>query len=370
MILLTAAASLVSLISARSIKPVAHKNNKKSHQYVKMGSGENRKYKEVSTHICLPLWAPSQPTDEIMADNNIMTAPCQRMVACLNLKRYTRTMYIGVDIGGSKILVVAGNAKHQILRQQKIKTPEDGHQGVIEIIHLIEQVAAGDEIKSIIVASAGPLDFKNGCIRESSPNMHGWRGTKLIEPIKNHFKRPTELVADTAAAAVTEATIGAAKGEEFVLYVTISTGVGAALVAGGEAYQGVTGIEAGHIIIDPDGPPCGCGGRGHFEAMVSGKAIKKKYGLFGYQITDPKIWDEIAATMALGFHSLIVSYSPSVIVIGGGVGVHYAKFHDFLMKHLAELHPLYPLPEIRQAKYIETAVAYGALILAAQHYSS
>lgn len=277
-------------------------------------------------------------------------------------------MYIGVDIGGSKILVVAGNAKHEIKRQQKIKTPEDGTQGVMEIIHLIEEVAAGDSIDSIMIASAGPLDLERGCIRESSPNMHGWRGTKLVEPIRNHFNKPTELVLDTAAAAVTEATIGAAKGEEFVLYVTISTGVGAALVAGGELYQGVTGIEAGHIILDPDGPVCGCGGRGHFESMCSGKAIKLKYGKFGYEITDPKIWDEIAGTMALGFHSLIVSYSPSAVVIGGGVGVHYAKFHDFLMKHLKELHPLYPLPPILQAKYIETAVAYGAVILAAHHH--
>lgn len=290
------------------------------------------------------------------------------MVVTSNHNRYTKRMYIGVDIGGSKILVVGGNDRHEILRQRKIQTPEDGHQGVIEIIHLIEEVAAGDEIASIMVASAGPLDLKRGAIRDSSPNMHGWRGTKLVEPIKNHFKRPVELVVDTAAAAVTEATIGAAKDEPFVLYVTISTGVGAALVAGGELYQGVTGIEAGHIIIDPDGPICGCGGRGHFEAMVSGKAIKKRYGLYGYEIHDPKIWDEIAATMALGFHSLIVSYSPSVVVIGGGVGVHYKKFHSFLMKHLKELHPLYPLPEIRQAKYIETAVAYGALILAAQHH--
>lgn len=289
-------------------------------------------------------------------------------MAVPNHNRYTIGMYIGVDIGGSKILVVAGDDKHQIKRQHKIKTPEDGHQGVIEIIHLIEEVAAGEPIDGIMIASAGPLDLKRGCIRESSPNMKGWRGTKLVEPIKNHFGRPTELVQDTAAAAVAEATIGAAKGEEFVLYVTISTGVGAALVSAGELYQGVTGIEAGHIIIDPDGPLCGCGGRGHFEAMCSGKAIKKKYGLYGYEITDPKIWDEIAATMALGFHSLIVSYSPSAVVIGGGVGVHYAKFHDFLIKHLEQLHPLYPLPPILPAKYTETAVAYGALILAAHHF--
>lgn len=273
-------------------------------------------------------------------------------------------MYIGVDIGGSKILVVAGNRRHEIIRSQKIPTPKDGDQGIIEIIHLIEQVAAGEKIVAIAIASAGPLDLKQGAIRESSPNMHGWRGTELIKHIRNHFKVPISLNYDTEAAGIAEATIGAGTGQPYVLYVTISTGIGASLVVHDHLYQGVTGIEAGHIIIDPDGPICGCGGRGHFEAMCSGKAIKKRYGLFGYQIKDPKVWDEIAGTMALGFYSLIVSYSPSIVVIGGGVGVHYAKFHRFLMQHLEALKPVQPIPPIVQAKYIETAVAYGALILA------
>lgn len=273
-------------------------------------------------------------------------------------------MYIGVDIGGSKILVVAGDKHYKILRSEKIPTPLDGSQGMAEIIHLIERVAAGEVIDSIVVASAGPLDLTRHTIRESTPNLKGWRGTNLVTPLKNHFKTPVQLTGDAAAAAIAEATIGAARNQPYVLYVTISTGIGAALIADGGLYQGMTGIEAGHIIIDPDGPICGCGGRGHFEAMASGKAIKKKYGKYGYEITDPKVWDEIAATMALGFYSLIASYSPSIVVIGGGVGVHYAKFHDFLVKHLEALRPPEPLPKIVQAKYIETAVAYGAIILA------
>jgi glucokinase len=276
-------------------------------------------------------------------------------------------MYIGVDIGGSKILVAASEGgEPKILRSQKIKTPEKGEDGIAEIVRLIEHVAETAPIDSIAIAAPGPFDREEGFYGPVVANLPGWANTRLTEPLKQHFKVPVSLHQDVEAAGIAEASIGAARAESYVLYVTISTGIGASLVVNGEPYHGVYNLEAGHIIIDPEGPLCGCGGRGHFEALASGPAIKKRYGKYGYEITDPAIWDEIAATMALGFHSFIVAYSPSVVVIGGGVGVHYDKFHKFLVKHLEKLHPMYPLPPIVAAEYTETAVAYGALILAAQ----
>ena len=275
-------------------------------------------------------------------------------------------MYIGVDIGGSKILVAASDDGKRIVRQQKIETPDDGNQGVAELIQLIEQVAGEDAITAIAVASAGPLDLKAGRVLPPAPNMHGWRDVEIVGPIQNHFKVPTILEVDSVAAALAESEIGAGRGYPYVLYVTISTGIGTGLIIDGEPYRGATGLEGGHIILDPDGPPCGCGGRGHFESMCSGLAIKRDYGKYGYQITDPATWDEIAAKMALGLHSLALAYAPSVVVIGGGVGVHYDQFGHFLDKHLKTLTPMFKLPPMVQAEYTETAVVYGALILAAR----
>ncbi|HUC19965.1 MAG TPA: ROK family protein, partial [Candidatus Polarisedimenticolaceae bacterium] len=96
-------------------------------------------------------------------------------------------MHIGVDIGGSKILVVAGTSGHEIIRQSKIKTPDSGEKGMSEIIRLIEEVAGADKIRAIAIASASPIDRKKGNILESAPNMHGWRGTNLVQPIKERF---------------------------------------------------------------------------------------------------------------------------------------------------------------------------------------
>jgi fructokinase len=264
-------------------------------------------------------------------------------------------MYIGVDIGGSKILVVAGNADHQITASRKIATPASAPQGIIEIVHLIEELAGTAPIKAIYIACPGPVDRQRGRILQT-PNM-GWEPTDLVGPIKTHFRVPVGLEKDANAAALSEAVLGAGQGCRYVLYVTVSTGIGTGIVIGGEIYHGAHDPEGGHITITAEGH------NEEFETAVSGRNIKRRYGKFGYQITDPQTWDAIAKDLAVGLHSLITAISPEVVVIGGGVGVHYQKFIEPLRQHLRELNPLYPLPAIVPAKHTETAVAYGTLIL-------
>ena len=267
-------------------------------------------------------------------------------------------MYIGVDIGGSKILVVAGDDKHRIIRHAKVKTPESSAQGVTEIIHLIEQVAGGDKIKAVFVASPGPLDRKAGRILKT-PNMT-WEPVDIVRKLKSHFSVPVGLEKDADAAALSEATIGAAKGQPYVLYVTVSTGVGTGIVLNGEIYHGAHDPEGGHMDIYAEGKT------EELEKAVAGPALKRRFGKYGYQITDPKIWDEFAGDLAKGLETLILTLSPSVVVIGGGVGVHFRKFEKQLITHLEKLKPIYPLPPIVPARHIETAVAYGTLILASR----
>jgi fructokinase len=265
-------------------------------------------------------------------------------------------MYIGVDIGGSKILVVAGNTEHQITASRRFATPDTADQGIIEITHVIEELAGCQPIKAIFVACPGPVDRQRGRILKT-PNM-GWQPTDIVSRIKNHFGVPVGLEKDANAAALSEAILGAGHGCRYVLYVTVSTGIGTGIVIGGEIYHGAHDPEGGHIDITAEGRS------EEFETAVSGRNIKRRFGKFGYEITDPQTWDTIAHDLAVGLHNLITTISPEVVVIGGGVGVHYQKFIDPLKRHLQELEPLYPTPPIVPAKNVETAVAYGALILA------
>lgn len=317
-----------------------------------------RKYKEVSTHIDLPQWAPPKRISYGILHSTISGEKVNAYEAVWQHKRYTKGMYIGVDIGGSKILVVAGDAQHHIHHRAKIATPASAAQGVMEVIHLIEQVNGGEPIKAIGIASPGPIDRAKGRILKT-PNMT-WEPVDIVRQVHNHFQVPTVLEKDADAAALSEATIGAGQGHETVLYVTISTGVGTGLVINGEIYHGAHDPEGGHQYIEAEG---------HVEKLetaVSGKAIKRRFNKFGYEIKDTKTWDKIAKDMALGIYNLITIISPAVVVIGGGVGVHFHRFEQQLNTHLKTYGSLYPLPPIKPAKHMETAVAYGALILAAK----
>lgn len=275
-------------------------------------------------------------------------------------KRYTTTMYIGIDIGGSKILVVAGDSRHHILRQAKVETPETAAQGMIEIVHLVEQVAAGEKVTAIGVAAPGPIDRKRGRLFDTPPRNLTWGPVDIGPQLTNHFHAPVTVEHDAAAGALAEAVIGAAKGKANVLYMTISTGVGIGVVTDGEVYHGLHDTEAATIVVSE--------GRTsqEFEEVVSGRALKRRFGKYGYQITDPKIWDTYSKDLAVGLHDLITILSPEIVVIGGGVGVHLDRFHDFLVTHLEERKRLYPLPPIVSAKYVETGTVQGALILAAR----
>jgi predicted NBD/HSP70 family sugar kinase len=270
-------------------------------------------------------------------------------------------MNVGVDIGGSKTLVVTGDDHYKIASSQKIPTPPSSDQAITEIIHLIERLASKQPVDSIAVAAPGPVDAKTGII--SATNL-GWKSVGIGEALTNHFAVPVVVENDAAAAALSEATIGAGRGYHNVLYITISTGVNAFLVQEGRVYHGAHGSEAGHMVIDPQGPECGCGGKGHWEALICGPAIKRRFGVFGWEIKDAEIWNAYAKDVAIGLHNLLTTESPDIVVMGGGVNVHFRKFEVFLKRHLLALHPLYPIPPIVPAKNMETAVAYGTLVLA------
>jgi glucokinase len=106
----------------------------------------------------------------------------------------------------------------------------------------------------------------------------GFHDIPLAGPVAEAFGLPVVLERDTHVAALGEATYGIARGVRDFLYLTVSTGIGGAIVANGELYGGADGVagEIGHIPVELDGPPCGCGARGHLEAISSGSGIARQ----------------------------------------------------------------------------------------------
>src|SRR4029079_5517484 len=134
-----------------------------------------------------------------------------------------------------------------------------------------------DSIVGIGVSSPGPVDPRTGFVVEP-PNLGSrFRDIPLAPELGKALDLPAFLDRDTNVAALGEHAFGAAQGEDDFIYLTVSTGVGGAIVTGGELLHGPDGLagELGHVPVTLDGPRCGCGGLGHVEAYASGAGLAK-----------------------------------------------------------------------------------------------
>jgi glucokinase len=192
---------------------------------------------------------------------------------------------LALDLGASRIRVGVVDAAGRVVARADARTPvEAGPQGVVATsISMLRRVrdAAPAGVRAAVggvgISAPGPLDLARGALLEP-PNMpRSFRGAPLVGPIAAALSLPVALERDTHVAALAEWEFGAARGLSDFLYLTVSTGIGGAIVAGGRLIGGPDGVagELGHLLVEIDGPPCGCGGRGHLEAIASGSGIAR-----------------------------------------------------------------------------------------------
>ena len=188
-------------------------------------------------------------------------------------------LFIGVDIGGTNIRAARFSADSHY-PDHKVKDPTLAHQGLETVLGRLEmaigEAAEGrlDEVAGIGIAAPGPIDPHTGTVL-SAPNLQGWNNLPLQKLMEQRIGRPVFLGNDANLAGLGEWRFGAGQGHKDIVYLTISTGIGAGIIAGGRMLVGANGLaaEVGHVLAVPDGPMCGCGHRGHLEAVASGTAI-------------------------------------------------------------------------------------------------
>lgn len=190
----------------------------------------------------------------------------------------------GLDLGGTKLLGVVIRADGEVVAERRVPSP-DGSEAVVAALSAMTRQLAADVgqldvgkldvggLDAVGVGFAGLIDLE-GVVR-SAPNIGGVDGLALRERLSAAIGLPVIVDNDANAAAWGEVVHGAARGVGHALLVTLGTGVGGAIVADGRVYRGSGGLaaEVGHITVDPDGPICACGGRGHWEALASGGAL-------------------------------------------------------------------------------------------------
>jgi len=187
-------------------------------------------------------------------------------------------LFIGLDIGGTKCAVVAGDRSFKILHKVGFPTKtERGYKSIIrefiEKINLILEELPEHKLQRIGISCGGPLDSKKGMVY-SPPNLPGWDNVPITEIFRNEFAVETALQNDANACALAEWMMGAGKGTSNMIFLTFGTGMGGGLILNGKLYSGTNdmGGEVGHIRLDKTGP-VGYGKAGSFEGFCSGGGI-------------------------------------------------------------------------------------------------
>ncbi|GBR77520.1 sugar kinase NBD/HSP70 family [Candidatus Termititenax dinenymphae] len=298
-------------------------------------------------------------------------------------------MYIGIDLGGTKITAGLADAAGRILQKETIKTA----QNVVEqLAALILKLSAGQNILKIGLGIPGQV--KNGSVI-NMPNVPQLNGVDLLAELKKLYPADYTIDNDANAAAVAELKYGAGKNYKNFIYVTVSTGIGGGIIIDGKLYSGANGTagEFGHTIIVPDGPQCGCGNKGCWEALGSGTALanmaaaklesgvetKLKELLKGGKVNAElvveaaKLGDAVAQELldvngyynAIGIANLVNTFDPEVIIVGGGLSFNGDYFFQPLLKSLKMFQLLNPEKsiEILRAGCSKDAGLLGAVAL-------
>lgn len=190
---------------------------------------------------------------------------------------------LGIDLGGTKILAAVVDAQGKVLGEAKKSThPERGQDAVIDrIVKTAKEAMAAAGVDSSTVAVAGigapgPVDTASGVVYRP-PNLEGWDEVPLGNLLSKGLDMPVFVDNDVNLGTLAEQVLGAGQGAQDLVAIFVGTGVGGGIIIDGKLQRGFRGAagEIGHIIVDPDGPLCGCGRRGCLEAFASRTAIER-----------------------------------------------------------------------------------------------
>lgn len=246
---------------------------------------------------------------------------------------------IGVDLGGTKIATGSIDAEGRVHERREVKTPTASQGELLEAIVRAIEPLADERLEAVGFGIPSVIDRSTG--RALGSTNIPLKDVALAEVVQERFGVPAVVENDGNLAALAEWKLGAGRGLDDLVMLTLGTGVGGGLVLGGSLYRGIA--ELGHVVIVADGPPCPgrCNGRGHLEVFATGNAADR---------AAEKLWGEganaellvgraregdaaaLEALSAIGhllgaaIGSFVNMFAPEVVIVGGGFGLAAFEF--------------------------------------------
>ena len=257
---------------------------------------------------------------------------------------------VGVDVGGTKIAAGLVDRDGRAARHFERPTPTSSQRDLVAALESAIASLVGDDVSAIGVGIPSTIDQRSG--RAVSSVNVPLTDFDLRAHLRDRFHLPVAIDNDANVAAIAEWRIGAGRGSDHMLMLTLGTGIGGGLILGGRPYRGAigSGAELGHVVIEHDGPPCQgtCTGRGHLETLASGRAADAAArSLLGAdadardllrQASDGdgaarEAIAELGRRLGSGIGSLVNIFNPELVVVGGG----FSAAGDLLLEPAREI---------------------------------
>ena len=284
----------------------------------------------------------------------------KRGFLAVKIRATMKVMYLAIDIGGTKTLIVLFSARGKQLKAVKFPTAQEERQFLADLLTALQSFRRRD-VQQIVVAIPGVVqqdaEHKNySFIFGNRP----WQNLDLMTPIKNLFSCPCHFYNDANLATVYETRQLAGRS----IYLTFSTGIGGGVAENGELLERLSNrFEPGHWQYVYTGE------RQEWEDIASARAISEHFQALATQIKGKQNYAEIAERLSLGLTDVILKYRPDQIVMGGPLAYLFPKLKRPLKKALRARLDRTPagtyavVPKLLQAEYPQESVVYGCLLV-------
>ena len=281
--------------------------------------------------------------------------------------------YVGIDFGGMSAKAGLFDAKSKLIAKDTVKTSKDDNYvtTVAKMAQLVKKLCADQgialkNVKRVGLASPGVIDSEEGVVVRWG--NYDWSDKPLAKDMRAALGVDVRVVNDANAAAYGEAVYGAAKAYRNSILITLGTGVGSGIIIDGKLFEGAqgAGAEAGHMVIQVGGVPCGCGRRGCFEQYASASALIRDTKKAMFEDKESSMWELVGkdpekvdgrtafdaakagdATaqkvvknyimyLGEGILNLVNIFRPDAVIVGGGICNEGEYLLAPLRKYVAE----------------------------------
>lgn len=279
-----------------------------------------------------------------------------------------RGFVAGIDMGASHLTVILADFSAQVIDEIEVpfniaSSPETclGQASDLLLDILKKHELTASSLSAIGLGVPGPIDSEAGMVF-APPIMPGWDGYPIQANLEKKWNLPVSLNNDAELGAIGEWAYGAGRGENFLAYIKVGTGIGAGILLNGQIYRGATGSagEIGHLTIEENGPLCECGNAGCLEALAGGRAIarqakeairKGKRTLLASlgpieeitardvasaarrgDLVAQEIISRAGSYLGIAIAGLVNLFNPRMVVVGGGV----AQVGDLLLQPIRD----------------------------------